>query len=308
MGTNAYSIGQGIHNVRTIGQLLGGVLGMPNQVQQGTQQAEAMRALLPQLMPGMTPEQASALAPQPGMQFLNPDQGGTLGKILGGVGDVGTIMQTLTGGAGPSSPPISLEVLSALTGRQLDREKFANLQGYRQQRLDMEDRRTKATETQADAALIRANKTSGDAAGTRQADDRARRLAMVDQMGLKLTPTETARWLEKGMLPKNAPDLSLDTFYKLELGRTNPVTGKAPAPDEAMKRAYQALGIYQRGRAKVQKKVAAQQDAANNPLTIEFDSSKLSAPGQIAAERIFNLVHAQQMDPETAARKIAQLK
>lgn len=311
MSVNAYSFGQGLHNVLALGQLAGGLLGLPATVQRQTQAAQMYRTLLPQLIPGLTPEQTETLAPTPSLQFLNPDtHGGTFGKILGGVGDVGTILQTLTGGAGPGAPPISLDVMNALMGRQLDRQKIENLKAYRERRLGFEERKTAATEKQAEASMLRAGRTGGDVTSARQGEDRLRRLALADTLGLT-NPRERVAWIEKGLLPKGARELALEDFYRQELARPPAFPGDKPvSPAIAMRRAYQALERYRQGKAKVDKKTTAERarGADRSALTVEFDSSKLSAAGQIAAQRIYELVQAGRMDPEDGARKLAQLR
>lgn len=306
MGTNAYSIGQGIHNVRTIGQLLGGVLGLPSQVQQQTQQAEAMRALLPQLMPGLTPEQAQALAPQPGMQFLNPGQGGTLGKILGGVGDVGTMMQTITGGQGTSAPPISLEVLAALQGRNLDREKFAYTKQHDVDQLAQEERRTSATEQQADAATARASRTGTDRTGDRKADDRTRRTVLADTMGIA-EPQARAQFIETGRFPKTARRMTFDDFVKARRNEKDAMGVRLP-PREMLKGARKDFQLYQRELARQ----AGPGGAPPAPLPsgqteADFDETKLSPAGQIAFKNL-QAQAAAGADPDEIMRKARLLK
>src|SRR5215510_14841545 len=93
-------------------QMLGGVLSMPRRVEAEEQQNESERQLLAGT--GMSQADIEAATPQPHMRWLSPAQGGFTGKVLGGVGDVGSVLSTIVGKPLPS-PRASLAELAEST-------------------------------------------------------------------------------------------------------------------------------------------------------------------------------------------------
>jgi hypothetical protein len=75
--------------------LLGNVLSLPNQVQNQQIQNEQTRAMLQGS--GIPDDMIKAATPEPMMRWLSPQQGGFTGHVLGGVGDVGSILSTIVG-------------------------------------------------------------------------------------------------------------------------------------------------------------------------------------------------------------------
>jgi hypothetical protein len=76
-------------------QMLGGVLSTPRRVEAQQQQAEIERQLLQGS--GLSQADIEAATPQPALRWLSPQQGGFTGKILGGVGDVGSLISSVVG-------------------------------------------------------------------------------------------------------------------------------------------------------------------------------------------------------------------
>src|SRR5262245_16757117 len=93
-------------------QMLGGVLSMPRRVEAEEQQNAIERPLLAGT--GMSQGDIEAATPQPHMRWLSPAQGGFTGKVLGGVGDVGSVLSTIVGKPLPS-PRASLAELAEST-------------------------------------------------------------------------------------------------------------------------------------------------------------------------------------------------
>src|SRR5215467_7506074 len=89
--------------------MLGGVLSMPRRIEAAEQQNAIERQLLSGT--GMSQADIEAATPQPHMRWLSPAQGGFTGKVLGGVGDVGSILSTIVGKPIPS-PRASLSDLA----------------------------------------------------------------------------------------------------------------------------------------------------------------------------------------------------
>ena len=89
--------------------MLGGVLSMPRRVEAAEQQNAIERQLLAGT--GMSQADIEAATPQPSMHWLSPQQGGFTGKVLGGVGDVGSLLSTIVGKPIPS-PRASLADLA----------------------------------------------------------------------------------------------------------------------------------------------------------------------------------------------------
>src|SRR5215510_6836726 len=85
-------------------QMLGGVLSMPRRVEAEEQQNAIERQLLAGT--GMSQADIEAATPQPHMRWLSPAQGGFTGKVLGGVGDVGSVLYTtlFRSASSPNSP------------------------------------------------------------------------------------------------------------------------------------------------------------------------------------------------------------
>ncbi len=75
--------------------LLGNVLSLPRQVQAQQMGNEQTRMLLKDS--GLPPEMIAAATPEPMLRWLSPQQGGFMGHVLGGVGDVGSILSTVVG-------------------------------------------------------------------------------------------------------------------------------------------------------------------------------------------------------------------
>jgi hypothetical protein len=76
-------------------QMLGGVLSTPRRVEAQQQQSDIERQLLQGS--GMSQADIEAATPQPAMRWLSPQQGGFTGKVLGGVGDVGSLISSIVG-------------------------------------------------------------------------------------------------------------------------------------------------------------------------------------------------------------------
>lgn len=85
---------------------------MPRRVEAQEQQNAIERQLLQGT--GMSQADIEAATPQPGMRWLSPAQGGFTGKVLGGVGDVGSVLSTIVGKPIPS-PRASLAELAEST-------------------------------------------------------------------------------------------------------------------------------------------------------------------------------------------------
>jgi hypothetical protein len=75
--------------------MLGGVLSLPRQVQNQQIANEQMKTLL--AGSGLPDEMIKAATPEPSMRWLSAGQPGFGGKVLGGVGDVGSILTTVVG-------------------------------------------------------------------------------------------------------------------------------------------------------------------------------------------------------------------
>ena len=75
--------------------LLGNVMSLPRQVQNQQIQNEQTKALLKDS--GLPEEMIKSATPEPMMRWLSPQQGGFTGHVLGGVGDVGSILSTVVG-------------------------------------------------------------------------------------------------------------------------------------------------------------------------------------------------------------------
>lgn len=107
--------------------LLGNLLSIPRQVESQQTENEQLRALLTGT--GVPQEQINAATPEPAMRWLSPKQGGFTGKVLGGVGDVGSILSTVVGKP-VKAPRMDLSEMAAATTM---RSAFAKSQA--QQRL-----------------------------------------------------------------------------------------------------------------------------------------------------------------------------
>lgn len=135
--------GGGLSELIALGRLAGGTLGLPSRVQAATQQQDVQRQLLEQASQvpdsGISPEDVNQYAPPVGLQFLNPDAiskagypgSGTIGKIVGGVGDIGEVISALFGGpvGAPRVPLSELTALSALKANAGDRQAREDLAG-----------------------------------------------------------------------------------------------------------------------------------------------------------------------------------
>jgi hypothetical protein len=75
--------------------MLGGLLATPRRIEAQQQQSDIERQLLQGS--GMSQTDIDAATPQPSMRWLSPQQGGFTGKILGGVGDVGSLLSSVVG-------------------------------------------------------------------------------------------------------------------------------------------------------------------------------------------------------------------
>jgi hypothetical protein len=99
--------------------LLGSILALPRTAQYGQQQALQQRSLMEGLF---TPEQIQAAAPDAPLQWLSADRPGIGGKILGGVGDVGSILSSVLGR--PIGPPrTTVAELAQIRNAQIDKQK-----------------------------------------------------------------------------------------------------------------------------------------------------------------------------------------
>jgi len=76
---------------------LGNLLSLPRQVQYQQQQAALDRALLKMAMPEKTDEELNTLVASPALGFLSAGGEGVGRKVLGGVGDIGTMLSSLMG-------------------------------------------------------------------------------------------------------------------------------------------------------------------------------------------------------------------
>lgn len=90
--------------------MLGGALSTPRRIEVQQQQRDIERQLLQGS--GMSQEDIDAATPQPSMRWLSPQQGGFTGKVLGGVGDVGSILSSIVGHP-IAAPRASLSDLAA---------------------------------------------------------------------------------------------------------------------------------------------------------------------------------------------------
>jgi len=81
-------------------QMLGGVLSLPRQIQYQHEASQGLRSQLAGL--DLTDDQMNAIAPEPGMSWLGAGPG-VGGKILGGIGDVGSLISAIAGK--PVTPP-----------------------------------------------------------------------------------------------------------------------------------------------------------------------------------------------------------
>src|SRR4029453_19343200 len=75
--------------------LLGNVLSLPRQVEGQQIENEQQKALLKEA--GYDEATIAKMAPQPRMRWLSAGQPGFGGAVLGGVGDVGSILTTIVG-------------------------------------------------------------------------------------------------------------------------------------------------------------------------------------------------------------------
>src|SRR5262245_2767566 len=84
-------------------QMLGGGLSIPRQIEAATAQQHMMRQLYKDYDPTLTEEQLNEFAPDPGPQWLSAGQAnkpgvrGVFGKVLSGVGDLGSIIAAIAG-------------------------------------------------------------------------------------------------------------------------------------------------------------------------------------------------------------------
>src|SRR5262245_28761513 len=82
--------------------MLGGGLSLPRQVEAATAQQQMMRDLYKDVVPDITEQQLQQYAPEPGLQWLSAGQAqqpgvrGVFGKVLSGVGDLGSIIAAIS--------------------------------------------------------------------------------------------------------------------------------------------------------------------------------------------------------------------
>lgn len=127
-------------------QMLGGVLSMPRRVEAEEQQNAIERQLLAGT--GMSQADIEAATPQPHMRWLSPAQGGFTGKVLGGVGDVGSVLSTIVGKPLPS-PRASLADLAESSKM---RAGFAKEQAHKRLVAALQDPNAKRSDVLAAAA------------------------------------------------------------------------------------------------------------------------------------------------------------
>jgi hypothetical protein len=132
--------------------LLGNVLSIPRQVQGEQIQNEQTAALLKEA--GYPDEMIAKAAPQPRLRWLSAGQPGFGGTILGGVGDVGSILSTVVGKP-VKAPRMELSDLAAASTMRAK-----NAQALAQKRLGDVVLDPKSTNRDIAAASIAAGNTS----------------------------------------------------------------------------------------------------------------------------------------------------
>ena len=131
--------------------LLGNVLSLPNQVQNQQIQNEQTRALLQGS--GIPDDMIKAATPEPMMRWLSPQQGGFTGHVLGGVGDVGSILSTIVGKP-VAAPRMTLPELA-----EASKLRAAHQQGLAKDALGQVIMDPKSTKRDIAAAAIKAGST-----------------------------------------------------------------------------------------------------------------------------------------------------
>jgi hypothetical protein len=132
--------------------LLGNALSIPRQVQGQQIQNEQMRMMLKDS--GIPEEMITAATPEPSMRWLSAGQPGFGGKVLGGVGDVGSILTTVVG------KPVTAPRMDIGDLASASRMRVAHQQAQAQKRLGEVILDPKSTPRDIAAASIEAGNTS----------------------------------------------------------------------------------------------------------------------------------------------------
>jgi hypothetical protein len=131
--------------------MLGGVLSLPRQVEGQQIENEQQKALLKEA--GYDEATIAKMAPQPRMRWLSAGQPGFGGKVLGGVGDVGSILTTIVGKP-IKAPRMEMSDLAAMSTMRAK-----NAQALAQKRLGEVVMDPKSTNRDIAAASIAAGNT-----------------------------------------------------------------------------------------------------------------------------------------------------
>jgi hypothetical protein len=131
--------------------MLGGVLSLPRQVEGQQIENEQQKALLKEA--GYDEATIAKMAPQPRMRWLSAGQPGFGGKVLGGVGDVGSILTTIVGKP-IKAPRMEMSDLAAMSTMRAK-----NAQALAQKRLGEVIMDPKSTPRDIAAASVAAGNT-----------------------------------------------------------------------------------------------------------------------------------------------------
>src|SRR5262245_3933177 len=199
--------------------MLGGVLSMPRRVEAAEQQNAIERQLLSGT--GMSQADIEAATPQPSMRWLSPAQGGFTGKVLGGVGDVGSVLSTIVGKPLPS-PRASLAELAESSkmraGFAKEQAKHRLVSPLRDPNAKREDVLAAAAEAGSTDAVIRAYGALG--AGPKPPSSlfgARRRLAELDPNDPEAKHLQSAIDADEAARQRSAEeaaDRALDRFKK----------------------------------------------------------------------------------------------
>lgn len=159
-----------IGEILALAGMVGNTLALPSTVKRSHDQAALERAVLAQ-MPGVDAAAVNAMMPQPGLSFLNPDSHpGTFGKVLQGVGDVGTIISSILG-QGQPTPRVPLASLTAIAQLKHAQERGEAIDARARETQDRIDERARLNREAADERTA----ASRAAADARHADTMAER-------------------------------------------------------------------------------------------------------------------------------------
>jgi hypothetical protein len=131
--------------------LLGNVLSLPNQVQAQQQQNAQTQALLKDS--GIPDEMIKAATPEPMLRWLSPQQGGFTGHLLGGVGDVGSILSSVVG------KPVAAPRMQLSDLAEASKLRVAHQQGLAKDELGRVIMDPKSTKRDIASAAIKAGST-----------------------------------------------------------------------------------------------------------------------------------------------------